>query len=118
MQQGKMVKFPDYDLYGNYTNLDNVVAVNGMSRRKARVVKSSTRLEVSIATNAAAAVTALRRLLTPARSALHRGRRPSTRLGRSGTRSSGTKTTQTNIPDPAVNLSSPVIFTIGFDDKR
>jgi len=34
MQQGKMVKFPDYDLYGNYTNLDNVVAVNGMTPPK------------------------------------------------------------------------------------
>jgi hypothetical protein len=34
MPVGTMVEFPDYDLYGNYTTLDNVPPVNSMTPPK------------------------------------------------------------------------------------
>jgi Flp pilus assembly protein TadG len=117
MQQGKMVKFPDYDLYGNYTNLDNVVAVNGMTPPKGPSGQKLYTLGSLYSNQCGGSSYSPTSTSNPCQIGLASWQATVHQAWKIWNQIVWNKATQTNIPDPAVNLSSPVIFTIGFDDS-
>jgi hypothetical protein len=117
MPQGTMVKFPDYDLYGNYTNLDNAPAVSGMVPPKGSTGQSLYRLGSlysnqcgSSSYNAASTSNNCQIGLASWQATVHQAWKIWNQI-------IWDKATQLNKADSAANLSAPVIFTIGFDDS-
>ena len=117
MPVGTMVKFPDYDLYGNYTNLDNVVAVNGMTPPKGSSGQKLYTLGSLYSNQCGGSSYSPTSTSNPCQIGLASWQATVHQAWKIWNQIVWNKATQTNIPDPAVNLSSPVIFTIGFDDS-
>lgn len=117
MPQGTMVKFPDYDLYGNYTNLDNAPIVNGIKPPKGPTGQSLYQLGSLYSNqcgnnnyNATLTSNACQIGLASWQATVHQAWKIWNQI-------IWDKGTQVNKADPATNLSAPVIFTIGFDDS-
>jgi Flp pilus assembly protein TadG len=118
MPSGTLTQFPDYDLFGNYTTLDNAPAVNGLKPPKAPGNKSLYTLGSlysnqcgSSTYNPAATSNACQIGLASWQAAVHQGWKIWNQVIWS-------KASQQNIVDPAPNLAAPVIFTLGFDDSK
>ena len=112
--KGPMTKFPDYDLYGNYTDLSKVVAVNGAtpptgpSGALYKLGNLYTDQCANSPYNATATSNSCQIGLASWQATAHQAWKIWNQI-------LWDKTTQRNIVDPAVNLSQPIIFTIGFD---
>ena len=118
MPSGTMTRFPDYDLYGNYTTLSSAPAVNGLTPPKGPGNKPLYQLGALYSTqcgsatyNPAATSNACQIGLASWQAAVHQGWKIWNQIIWS-------KTSQANIADPAPNLPAPVIFTLGFDDSK
>jgi len=108
-------KFPDYDIYGNYTDLSKVPAVAGVTPPtgpggKALYKYGSLYTDQCNKTlfNASSPTNACQIGLASWQAAAHQAWKIWNQIV-------WNKGTQTNIADPAANLPAPVIFTIGFD---
>jgi hypothetical protein len=112
MPQNTMTKFPDYDLYGNYTNLDSVPAMptgsTGHLYQLGSLYSNSTQCNGN-SYNANSTSNPCQIGLASWQATVHQAWKIWNQM-------IWNTATQTNISDPAVNLPSPVIFTIGFDD--
>jgi len=113
--KGTMAKFPLHDIYGNYTDLTQVPAVNGHS--------------MPTAPGGAALYTAGNLYSNQCQSSSYSATQTSNscQIGLASWQAAAhqawkiwnqiiwNEATETNIPDPAPYLSQPVIFTIGFN---
>jgi Flp pilus assembly protein TadG len=113
---GTMAKFPDHDIYGNYTNLDSSVlpAVGGLRPPTGGTGKLYEQGDLwnnqcgKAAYSASATTTSCQIGLASWQATAHQAWKIWNQV-------LWDKTSQTNIADPATNQSQPVIFTIGFD---
>jgi hypothetical protein len=111
-----MAKFPNYDLYGNYTDLSKVVAVSGATPPTGSTGKlyeqgslwSNSSQCNKAAYNANATSNSCQIGLASWQATAHQAWKIWNQIV-------WDKATQTNIPDPGTYQSQPVIFTIGFN---
>jgi hypothetical protein len=113
--KGSMNKFPDRDLYGNYTDLSLAPAVGGLTPPTGPSGQALYKLGdlyknqcASSTYDATKTSNSCQIGLASWQAAAHQGWKIWNQI-------LWDKTTQTNKVDPAANLSQPVIFTIGFD---
>jgi hypothetical protein len=113
--KGSMNRFPDHDLYGNYTDLSIAPAVGGAtpptgpSGQALYKIGDLYKNQCASSTYDATKTTNSCQIgLASWQAAAHQGWKIWNQI-------LWDKTTQTNKVDPAANLSQPVIFTIGFD---
>jgi hypothetical protein len=118
MPVGTLTQFPDYDLFGNYTTLDNAPAVSGLTPPKAPGNQPLYTLGTvysnycgSNAYSPTATSNPCQIGLASWQAAVHQGWKIWNQI-------IWNKTTQQNIVDPAPNRSAPIIFTVGFDDSN
>ncbi|HUI57001.1 MAG TPA: VWA domain-containing protein [Bryobacteraceae bacterium] len=119
MTSATISKFPDYDLFGNYTDLSKVPAVAGITPptgpggtplyKLGSLWSTSTQCNKAIF-DATKPTDACQVGLASWQAAAHQAWKIWNQIV-------WDKTTRTNIQDPAANLSQPVIFTIGFAHK-
>jgi len=118
MPSGTLTQFPDYDLFGNYTTLDNAPAVSSLTPPKAPGGKSLYTLGSLYQNQCGSSTYSPTATSNPCQiglaswqAAVHQGWKIWNQIIWS-------KTSQSNIVDPGPNMSSPVIFTLGFDDSK
>jgi Flp pilus assembly protein TadG len=124
MPSGTLAQFPDYDLFGNYTNLSGLSggtpppAVNGLTPPKAPgnqpLYTLGNLYSIQCGSNAynpTATSNPCQIGLASWQAAVHQGWKIWNQIVWS-------KTSQTNIVDPGPNMSAPVVFTLGFDDSK
>uniref|UniRef100_Q01XW3 von Willebrand factor, type A n=1 Tax=Solibacter usitatus (strain Ellin6076) TaxID=234267 RepID=Q01XW3_SOLUE len=113
---GELNKLPDHDIYGNYLNLSAAPAVSGLTPpvgsagalyKLGTLYSTSTQCNNS-SYNPSAPDNACQMGLGSWQAAAHQAWKIWNQI-------IWDKATQTNIPDPATNKASPVIFTIGFE---
>ena len=115
MPNGTMAKFPDYDLYGNYTTLKNAPAVSGAKPPLAPGGLDLYKLGDLYSNQCGNAAYDNTKTTNSCQIGLASWQATAHQAWKIWNQIIWDKATQTNIPDPAVNQSQPVIFTIGFD---
>ncbi len=113
--QGTMAQFPLHDIYGNYTDLTQIPAANGLSFPAGPSGEPLYKLGSLYANqcqsstyNATLTQNSCQIGLASWQAAAHQAWKIWNQIV-------WNKATQTNIPDPGPNLSQPVIFTVGFN---
>jgi Flp pilus assembly protein TadG len=113
--RGTMAKFPDHDLFGNYTTLGNAPAVNGLTPPVGPTGQPLYQLGDLYSNqcggqsyNAFATSNSCQIGLASWQATAHQAWKIWNQI-------IWNKATRTNIADPAPNQAGPVIFTIGYD---
>lgn len=117
MPQGTMVKFPDYDLYGNYTNLDNAPAVGTLKPPLGPTGQSLYKLGSLYSNQCGSSTYDPTATSNPCQIGLASWQATVHQAWKIWNQIVWDKSTQLNKVDPGPNMSAPVIFTIGFDDS-
>ena len=116
MPNGTMAKFPDYDAYGNYTDLSKVVAVSGAKPPLGSSGQPLYQLGNLYSDQCGGAAYDATKTTNSCQIGLASWQATAHQAWKIWNQILWDKTTQTNKLDPALlNLSQPVIFTIGFD---
>lgn len=113
--KGSMARFPDRDIYGNYTDLSTVPAVGGATPPTGSSGQALYKLGDLYKNQCGNATYDATKTDNSCQIGLASWQATAHQAWKIWNQILWDKTTQTNKADPAANLSQPVIFTIGFD---
>jgi hypothetical protein len=115
MTTATMAKFPDHDLYGNYTDLSKAPAVNGIAPPTGPGAIPLYKVGSLWSNQCGGAAYDATKTSNSCQIGLASWQAAAHQAWKIWNQEIWSQATQMNISDPAPNLSQPVIFTIGFD---